>query len=332
MNNTGHVKEDKKLFSGIGIAFLVCFIVIVIARAVLIVLAKNIIPAEKYESMKLTINMIVSVISQYILAYSVLLIMLSRIKAEKPVPKNVGADGILKAFICSMPTAFFGNLLGKYLSALLSSGKAENHISDIVGSMNPFVIFMTVVLAPVFEELIFRKFIMDRISQYGEFAAILFSSLCFAVFHMNLYQFFYTFGFGVVLGYLYVRTGRILFAIITHSLFNLNGSVISVWAVGQLDKDKYKTFIEGGGRDHKLLEEILPGLAVYFSYLIVYIGLVAAGIVIIINVINSKPAFEKREKELPKGTTAAVMLCNPGMIAFLVVSAAVTLLPVLFAA
>ena len=82
------------------------------------------------------------------------------------------------------------------------------------------------VLAPVFEELVFRKVMVDRVLPYGEWPAILFSGITFGLFHGNLTQFFYAALLGMVLAYVYIRTGNILYSIGLHACVNFLGGVL----------------------------------------------------------------------------------------------------------
>lgn len=64
-----------------------------------------------------------------------------------------------------------------------------------------------VVMAPICEEILFRKILIDRIRLYGDKAAILVSSVVFGLSHGNFYQFFYAFGIGLVLAIFIFRRG-----------------------------------------------------------------------------------------------------------------------------
>jgi uncharacterized protein len=88
----------------------------------------------------------------------------------------------------------------------------------------PFVVILVcVVLLPaVYEELIFRKFILQFLRNlFPDSAAILLTSLLFAVFHLNIAQGVTAFVFGVFLSVIAVRTGSILLCIYAHLLNNL---------------------------------------------------------------------------------------------------------------
>ena len=69
----------------------------------------------------------------------------------------------------------------------------------------------------ILEEFIFRKMVIDRIWQYGEKIAVVTSALIFALFHINLFQFFYALGIGLIFAYVYLRTGKLRYTIIMHA-------------------------------------------------------------------------------------------------------------------
>ena len=65
--------------------------------------------------------------------------------------------------------------------------------------------------APVVEEFIFRKFLIDRVYRYGEWVAILTSGLMFGLFHENLAQFFFATLIGCFFAFFYIlRVLRLL--------------------------------------------------------------------------------------------------------------------------
>lgn len=82
-----------------------------------------------------------------------------------------------------------------------------------------------VVVGPLFEELLFRGFMMPGIarSQLGPIGAILISSAIWAVIHLQYNAFFMgiIFGFGLLLGYAHLKTRSIYVPIAMHSFNNL---------------------------------------------------------------------------------------------------------------
>ena len=51
----------------------------------------------------------------------------------------------------------------------------------------------------------------------------------FGLFHLNLFQFFYAFGLGLMFGYVYMRTSQLRYSIVMHMIINFNGSVLAPW-------------------------------------------------------------------------------------------------------
>jgi membrane protease YdiL (CAAX protease family) len=82
-------------------------------------------------------------------------------------------------------------------------------------------ILRVVILAPIVEELIFRGVIFSGFQRiYSSFWAIFLSALLFALFHLNPWQLGPTFLLGLLLGFVRLRTGSLLAAILTHALHN----------------------------------------------------------------------------------------------------------------
>ena len=106
----------------------------------------------------------------------------------------------------------FGNLSeNKYNSAIDLSFKNANIF------LNFFIICFT---APIAEELMFRKLLIDRLSIYSKTLAIFASGILFGIFHINIHQFFGAMFSGWSLAYSYVETGNILIPISYHIIEN----------------------------------------------------------------------------------------------------------------
>lgn len=77
------------------------------------------------------------------------------------------------------------------------------------------------IVAPLTEELLFRGlFLGSFLTRMSKKKAVVLSSLLFALFHMNPWQFFGPFIIGILFSYLYLLTKSIVPGIILHSLIN----------------------------------------------------------------------------------------------------------------
>lgn len=91
-------------------------------------------------------------------------------------------------------------------------------------SQYPFIVSIIILaLFPaIYEELIFRKLILQFLrKRFPDLAAILLSSLLFAVFHLNILQGITAFIFGIFLAVVAIRTRSMILCIYAHLLNNL---------------------------------------------------------------------------------------------------------------
>ena len=177
-----------------------------------------------------------------------------------------------------------------------------------------------VVLENRLEELVFRKCLLDRLGRYGEKTPLLFSALCFGLFHMNLYQFFYATALGLVFGYVYLRSGRLRYPVFLHMIINFMGSVVAPWVLSCLDLEKLQAFSESTSPDPAVAMELLPGLLLYLGYLALLGTLFIAGLVLLI-VFRKRVTFLPAAQELEPGKRFTVPYLNPGFILFFLVCA-----------
>ena len=134
---------------------------------------------------------------------------------------------IFMMFGIMIPLSFVGSLVNKLLTVPFG-GSTTNVLAELLNG-SPLLprILVIGIMAPIFEELIFRKLLIDRISRYSTFLAIIVSGLFFGLYHGNFTQFFYATGMGMLLAFLYSKTGKIHLTIILHMIVNLYSSVIT---------------------------------------------------------------------------------------------------------
>ncbi len=123
-----------------------------------------------------------------------------------------------------------GSLIGNPIHTALTqpfSGDSITNASNLMENSN--VILRTLVVgigAPVFEELIFRKVLIDRTVKYGEYISIVMSGVMFGLLHGNFSQFFFATFVGMLFAYVYIRTGRIRYTIFLHMAVNLSSALV----------------------------------------------------------------------------------------------------------
>ena len=244
--------------------------------------------------------------------------VLAAVPGEKQNQMRLGAKNFFVFLLICFPIMYGGNLLGTLLSMLLSGGAAKNPLENFAFDSNPLKLLVTVLAAPAFEELFFRKVLIDRTVRYGEKTAILVSAVAFALFHGNFFQLFYAFGLGLVFAYVYVRTRRIRYSMLLHMIVNFMGMVVGPFFVSKLDMDLLEQ-MQSGAMDEQAMLAALPSLSGFVLYALVLFGVSVAGLILLI-LRAGKLVFHTAEEELPKEERFKTVWVNVGMILFVVVS------------
>lgn len=130
-------------------------------------------------------------------------------------------------------TCFLGSLasiIAEFISEILDSLFGTGEIPDAMAGSLPsseqsggtwiFLLFV-VVFAPVCEELIFRKLLLQPLRGCGDMFAVVFSALIFGAYHGNFDQFPYAFAVGLLYGILAVRSSSMVPTLVLHVLNNL---------------------------------------------------------------------------------------------------------------
>ena len=120
-----------------------------------------------------------------------------------------------------------GNVLRIYHMLLSTNGikldspKIEKLLQTSDSGSLYLMCFGIIVLAPISEELIFRRFIFGFLApRYGFVAALLLTSLAFALIHFSLYSLPALFILGIGFQLIYLKFGSLYPAIMMHAFSN----------------------------------------------------------------------------------------------------------------
>ena len=211
------------------------------------------------------------------------------------------------------------NLIGQYISSWISyvTGiQVENELEQmtVVTPLGINILFVGI-LAPIFEELFYRKAVIDRLRRYGDLPAILISGIIFGLIHGNLSQIFYATAVGILLSFIYVRTGSVLYTISIHSAFNMIGGVYTTELIRRL------------GEELTPAEGDTVGEAMLMAYSIFTVVALIVGVLFgLINLRRFRRSLCQGEYTLSYDSWMNVIFANPGtwafiiMIVFLVIS------------
>lgn len=218
----------------------------------------------------------------------------------------------VKTFVICISITMFLMWIGNIMGVIITSGigsliqhEVANPINDVInnsGLVANLIIITTI--APIFEELIFRKLLIDRTIKYGGTISVLLSGLLFAFFHGNLNQFFYAFLLGGFFAIIYIKTGQIKYTIGLHMIINFIGSVVSLFVSQPLMDLANGSVISPTSTFGVIL------------YILITLGLTVMGLIYSIKYFD-KSQFDGSEKEIILKNPVSTILLNPGIICFI---------------
>lgn len=300
--------DARKCFSRIGWIFVV-FTVFTTALQLLVGLAAGIfysyLPVWLFDE---NIWLLVAQAIMYVFGFPVFVLLMRHIPAcRMEEPKTLGTGYFLVALVVCLGSTYIGNIVGEGLmgiAKLLSGVDNTNPLVDVTDGMDlKMLVLTTVLIAPVMEELMFRKFLVDRLVPFGQKTAVVISGVVFGLAHGNFYQFFYATALGMIFAYLYSTTGKIRYNILLHMIINVVGGVLSVLLVRASEQGMAWADV---------------GLSV-MGYCM--IGSIVATLVLLCLYIRKLPWFTGWAR--PEGGVVRAVLTAPGMWGLLAVSAVI---------
>ena len=310
-------RSIKKDFSRIGLALTV-FLVIVSALQLLIAfICRRAFPAVTESGWY---TWAVTYLPQLFIAAPVCLLMLRTKEPPEQFGEKFGAGHYVLVIIMCISVMYIGSILGALITSIFGAGNALQTI--VTGSNIWATLLFAVILAPIVEELIFRRAIMNRLRKYGDKTAILVSALLFALMHGNLSQFFYALGLGILFGYVYARTGKLRYTVGLHMTINFLGTFVGSLILQSVRDINFDALSKVNAFDieavYKIVGAHMGQLVAIGLYYIVIFGLVIAGLVLLI-VRRKKAVLTEGPVMIPKGERGKTIFCNVGMICYIAV-------------
>lgn len=316
MMQVEEVRAARKHFSKLGIGFLVGTIVIFSVQLLALRIAKMAAPGITED---MNIYMLVSMLPMYLIGIPVLALLVWKLPSQSPERRTMKPGQFAVAVIMSFSLMYAANIIGTIITTIIGLFKksaVQNTIANIVMETSPLiVIFIMVICAPIVEEFVFRKLVVDRTVRYGQGTAVVLSGLMFGLFHGNLNQFIYATALGMFLAFLYVKTGKLQITISIHMLINFMGSVVSMWVLKLVNLEKLSSMNAG---DMQMVMEYLSenmwGFLVYMLYAFCIFGVMITGIVLlIVFAVKKRFVFEKGSACIPRGERFRTVILNLGM-------------------
>ena len=293
--------KAKKLFSRIGFNYLIYGLLAIVFQIIVI----NIYLLINHNMISdINLLSILSAICNYILPFPLFYYLMKKLKATKIEETRLGLKNFLTYFCITITLMWIGNIIGLAITTIIGGviqSDISNPVSELINNTDILLnLGLISIIGPIFEELIFRKILIDRTIKYGASVSIILSATLFGLFHGNLNQLIYASLLGGLFAHVYIKTGKIRYSILLHILVNLMGSVVSLIFSNALMN--LKTAIT------------LPDLAIVLVYLAIFIICLFVGLIKLINYKDAKFNGEKTEINLEN--KYRTMFLNPGMVCF----------------
>lgn len=314
----------RRTYAWIGFAISVIILASNVAAVLIQVLTRLLAP-EVYAS---PIFLVASgTLPMYLFGFLPAYLMLRRLP-RVPLRKNkVSVRMYLLLFVFCFGMMMLGQIISNNIINLLefiTGYPIGSSLDELLSDVPVFVtVIFSVILAPIMEELIFRKLLIDRLTPIGGFGAVLVSAILFGLFHGNFYQVFYAAGLGLILGWVYLYSGgNILYSTSLHMLFNLFGGVLIPMLTTRIGLDT-----EEGITIDAIAAHPVAFLLLFFYFLFVLASFITMWIFL---------AQKKREIKEPlevypspvggTGRQVGAFFSNPGMPVLLLLLAAMFVL------
>lgn len=314
------LKQIKHHFSKLGLMFFLGTLIIYLVQIVSMVCATIINPALLEDT---TTSTLITMLPMYLIAMPLMILLIKTVPVSQKIEqKNMSIGQWIICFIICYGGVYITNYIGVFLTSVIGTLKGSpvtNVINNVVtGSALWSNFLIMVILAPIMEEIIFRKLLIDRIIPYGDGIAILFSGLMFGLFHGNLNQFVYAFALGICYAFIYVKTGKTIYTILLHMLNNFVGSILGMLILNYMGDE----FLNSSSDVSALMayaQNHMSQLVVYMIYCFLLFAIAMAGIILFFVKLNKiRAQLLPGEITIPKGKRFRTTIFNPGMMLFFI--------------
>ena len=265
---------------------------------------------------------ITNIISMYFVAFPIFAVLQIGFKRRK---YQRGGMQILEFFALipiSMLLMQIGDYIGITLNSLISSIFDLNISNATIDTLENMPLWLAAVMvcvfAPIVEEFMFRRTVIGTLGKYGNIFAIVISAIAFGLFHGNLYQFFYSFLVGLILGYIFVKSGSWWLCVLMHAIMNFLGGVLPMIIEQITARYEYLSALLDEGNEVNLAEMGLEKATIIiygiFSLTLFILGLILT----VMYIVKKRYKLENApEIAIPKESVCKVVYLNVGSIIFL---------------
>lgn len=256
----------------------------------------NVFCYDFYSQYFTTIYLLMNSFNVCVVGTAVLAITLRKIPAVKIEKRPMKIRQLLLLIMMMYGLTQIGSLMGMPVHLALSTlgslgADTEDAVSalkdNLILSSNVIIRIICIGILPaIFEELLFRKFLIDRTIRYGEFISCAMSGIMFGLWHGNFQQFFFAFFVGVLFSFVYIRTGNVIYTMIMHASMNLVTSTVTIELLANLMKsmgfDTETGMINTDIDYDTVMRSVLPVMLLLILWILILVGFQITGFVLLI--------------------------------------------------
>lgn len=318
--NALRAKAGKRLLSKIGFAWAVYTFLFLLSATCIALAVKTFAPSIAESAF---FDNLLPPVALYVIGLPILLLICIGVKGEAPEKKRIGfGTWMLYLFVC-IGVMNVGAQISQILIGIFSIFGIDA-MPETMGAMDApgFITYFLycVIIAPLGEELVYRKLLIDRTRKFGCMVSMLVSGLTFGFMHGNLFQLFFAFFVGFVLAYLYYHTGNLWLTIGIHAAINL----ISVFSY--LINLKLEPLLEAASDIEAFVADVLsndlvPLFVADYGFALIGLLLISqlytAGVACAVAIplaFRKSISLDKGAEPLPRGKRFSAVFVNAGMI------------------
>ncbi|RSX55119.1 CAAX amino protease family protein [Bifidobacterium dolichotidis] len=305
--DTPRIRAAKACYNTVGFAALAMAILVHFGTTFMLLVTGKHGPLHAFES-NIWVTQLIQSFMLYVIAMPLAVCVMRAAKPVETKESSLSVGQFVMYLLMCLPIMYVGNLMSSVLASLLTGGQASS-IQSVAGQDNVWAVLVFLVLiSPFMEEWFFRKQVISRLRRYGEKPAIVISAVIFALGHGIFFQLFYTFGLGLLFGYIYVRTSRIRYTIALHMFTNFFGHVVG---------KHIQTYVLAHSREN----DPLVVLGVSFLLLMVA-GFIAGAVLLVLR--RRTFVLSEAPEPIPGSLASRISFVNAGMIWFILITLALT--------
>ncbi len=184
------MRLDRKHFSKIAFGFIINDILAAGLQVAAVMAIQS--SGWDYGPYRITISWLLNIVTMYLIAMPVTALYFRSVPRFGQVRQERWEwKAWMVVFFIGLAMGYFGNVLGIIVTNVTHAPSAdyEGMLEMILDGNMVFTFISVVIGAPIVEELLFRKLLIDRTIGYGEKISVLLSGTLFGLAHGNFQQF-----------------------------------------------------------------------------------------------------------------------------------------------